>query len=293
MPKVFELGYVALGTADLARTKDYYVNTLGTREVDSDAEGNHYLSIGYHHHDIILTPSDAGGLLRTGYQLCPDVDVVDFAKTLKDHGLTPKHRSDSQPGVKGLIEVDVAGHIHHFYDSIETPAPGFNTSGISPLSLGHVALVSPDAEKLVTFYSEILGFYTTDWIEGLATFMTCSAEHHVINIIKAPPSMVHHIAYQLRESAAHVLAADKLTAAGIDTKWGPSRHTAGHNLAAYHKDPDNVMIELYSDMDVFIPELGICAPRPWHEHMPMRPRQWDPAQLSAWNVDFAFDLARG
>ena len=78
----------------------------------------------------------------------------------------------------------------------------------------------------------------------------------------------------------------------MPTKWGPSRHPAGHNVAAYHYDPDRTLIELYTDMDVFVPELGMCQPRPWHEHFPMKPKRWDP-QFSAWEVEFGFDLAQG
>ena len=41
-----------------------------------------------------------------------------------------------------------------------------------------------------------------------------------------------------------------------------SRHTAGHNIAGYHYDPDRVIVELYTEMDQFIPELGFHEPRP-------------------------------
>ena len=64
-----------------------------------------------------------------------------------------------------------------------------------------------------------------------------------------------------------------MRAAGVNLLWGPSRHTAGHNVAAYHYDPNRVMVELYTEMDQFIPELGMCEPRPWHEHVPMKPEK--------------------
>ena len=32
-PKVFQLGYVALGTPDIARTKDHYLQVIGMTEV--------------------------------------------------------------------------------------------------------------------------------------------------------------------------------------------------------------------------------------------------------------------
>ena len=52
------------------------------------------------------------------------------------------------------------------------------------------------------------------------------------------------------------------------------------------------MIELYTEMDVFIPELGICEPQPWHEHFPMSPKSWKVTELVAWSTGFEFNLAQ-
>ena len=51
------------------------------------------------------------------------------------------------------------------------------------------------------------------------------------------------------------------------------------------------MVEFYTEMDQFIPELGICEPRPWHESFPMKPRSWQ--TLNAWGPEFGFNLATG
>ncbi|MDN2580944.1 VOC family protein [Aquibium sp. ELW1220] len=293
MPKVFELGFVALAVADFARTRDYYVDTFGTTEVDREKDGTVYLSLGYHHHDIVLRPADGKSLLHLGYQLTPGIGLDAFAKDVRALGLKAERKTDSQPGIAELVEVEgPAGNVFQFYETIDAPAPGFKSGTVSPLSLGHVAVISPEAGKLIAFYRDFLGFWETDWIGDLANFLTCSYEHHVVNIVNAPLSKVHHIAFQLQDNSHQFRAADRLIADGVPTKWGPSRHTAGHNVAAYHYDPDKNLIELYTDMDVFVPGLGMCQPRPWHEHYPMKPRRWDP-QFSAWEVEFGFDLAQG
>ncbi|MEZ5931023.1 MAG: VOC family protein [Alphaproteobacteria bacterium] len=294
MPKVFQLGYIALAVEDFSRTRDYYVETLGTTEIDRDEDGHVYLSVGYAHHDIVLRPADEKALLHLGFQLNPETDLEDFAEAARAFGLPASLKSDSQPGIAELVEVEgPGGNVFQFYGAIDTPAPGYRGTGIAPLRLGHVAIISPEADKLVAFYRDFLGFWETDWIGDLANFLTCNHDHHVVNIVKAPPSKVHHIAFELHESADHGRSADKLRAAGIPTRWGPSRHTAGHNLAAYHYDPDMTLIELYTDMDVFVPELNMCQPRPWHEHFPMQPKRWGLDELSTWGVDFQFDLAQG
>lgn len=170
------------------------------------------------------------------------------------------------------MQVEVAGgNVFQFYTDAQPTHAGFAHHGIAPTRLGHVAVLSPEADKLIAFYQDFLGFHYTDDIGGLATFMTCNRDHHVINVVGVPESRVHHVAFELRDNAAHTTACDQLALAGVNTLWGPARHGAGHNLAGYRYDPDQVMIELYTQMDVYLPELNMCEPRPWHEDLPMRP----------------------
>ena len=293
-PKVFQLGYVALETADIERTKDHYLKTIGMTETARGDDGAVYLSIGYNHHDLVLRPAKQKALLHLGYQLKPHISVVDFAREVREHGLPATIKTDAQPGIREMVEVEAPGaNVIQFYSGSAAPAPGFNKDGVAPLRLGHVAVISSEGDKLIKFYRDFLGFFPTDDIAKLAFFLTCNRDHHVVNIMSLPESRVHHIAFQLRDNGHHSLAADTLRAAGVKTAWGPSRHTAGHNMAGYHHDPDKVMVELYTEMDTFIPELGICEPRPWHEHFPMKPKSWGLDELSAWGADFAFNLAAG
>jgi catechol 2,3-dioxygenase-like lactoylglutathione lyase family enzyme len=293
-PKVFQLGYVALGTPDAERTKDHYLETIGMTEVAGGDDGSVYLSVGYNHHDLVLRPDKQKALLHLGFHLKPHIAIIDFVRDARELGLPATVKTDSQPGVAELVEVEApGGNVFQFYSAIEAPASGFKQTGVSPLRLGHVAVITPEGDKLVAFYRDFLGFCFTDDIAGIATFLTCNRDHHVVNIVKAPESRVHHIAFELRGNSHHAVAADTLRAAGIKQLWGPSRHTAGHNLAGYHHDPDKVMVELYTEMDTFIPELGMCEPRPWHEHFPMKPRSWKLTELNAWGAEFSFNLATG
>ncbi len=293
-PKVFQLGYVALGTPDIQRAKDHYLKNLGMTEVAQGDDGSVYLSLGYNHHDLVLRPAQQKTLLHVGFHLKPHVMVGDFARDVRELGLTATVKTDNQPGVAEVVEVEAPGGlVIEFYGVIAAPVPGFKQTGASPVRLGHVAIINPDGDKLIAFFRDFLGFWFTDDIAGIANFLTCNREHHVVNIVKAPASRVHHIAFELRDSSCHVIAADALRVAGVNLLWGPSRHTAGHNVASYHHDPDKVMVEFYTEMDAFVPELGMSEPRPWHEHFPMKPRSWGPTELNAWGADFAFNLASG
>lgn len=293
-PKVFQLGYVALETPDFEKTKHHYAETIGMRQTDTGHDGEVYLSIGYEHHNIVLRKAEQKALAHLGFQLQPGTDLKALSKELAAGGLTAQIKSDSQPGVGELLEVEaVPGVIFQLYSEIAAPAPGFKKTGVAPLRLGHVAVISSHGQKLIQFYQEMLGFWKTDTIGGdIATFLTCNRDHHVVNVLSVPENRVHHIAFELKGNASHAMAADTLREAGVSTKWGPARHTAGHNLAGYHFDPDNTLIELYTDMDQFVPQLNMCEPRPWHEHYPMQPRDWGLHELCAWDTEFAFNLAQ-
>ena len=293
-PKVFQLGYVALETVDFEKARNHYLETIGMTETAKGDDGSVYLSIGYNSHDIVLKKAEEKALLHLGFQLKPGTELKDFAKDVQDFGLTAAVKSDSQPGISKLVEVECpGGNIFQFYNEMTAPAPGFKKTGVAPIRLGHVAVISPEAEKLMKFYEDFLGFWYTDDFEKIANFYTCNRDHHVVNVVNAPISKVHHIAFQLKGNSHHAVACDALSENGVETLWGPSRHTAGHNLAGYHHAPDQVMLELYTDMDVFIPELGMCEPRPWHEHYPMLPQSWKITNLTGWETGFEYDLAQG
>ena len=290
MPKVFRIGYVELATPNLLQQSEYYENVLGLQRVEATADAT-YLSIGLDHHNVALRSGAAAGLSCIGFQVNRDIVLKELARELKAESLSVVQKTDARPGIAELIEVTPRGSIPiQLFHTMTMAAPGFSDRGIDPVRLGHLAIMAPNPDKVVQFYRDALGLLITDWFEGFATFMTCNPDHHVIVIVQGDRSRLHHVAFQLRDRGHHVEAADFLARAGVPTLWGPARHTAGHNYAAYHHDPDRTIIELYTDMDVLLPELGIFEPRPWHEDRPQKPKSWPIAEFSTWGTRYEFDF---
>ena len=50
------------------------------------------------------------------------------------------------------------------------------------------------------------------------------------------------------------------------------------------------LIELYTNLVVYIPELGIIELHSWYEELPLQPKIWE--ALSSWGMEFEVDLAR-
>jgi catechol-2,3-dioxygenase len=62
-PRVFRLGYVALATADIERTREHYLENIGLTQTAKGDDGSVFLSVGYDNHNIVLTPVDRKALL--------------------------------------------------------------------------------------------------------------------------------------------------------------------------------------------------------------------------------------
>jgi catechol-2,3-dioxygenase len=293
MKPVHKLGYAEFNATKIEQELAYYTDIMGATLVETGGDGTHYLSMGIDHHNIALKAASSPSLGVTGFQLCPGYELKAFETLLAEHGIQSRRLTDARPGIPALVEIpEIGGHTLQFYAEMAMPAPGFARTGIVPNRLGHIALMSPEGGKLVEFFSFVLGFHATDWFEEVATFLTCNYDHHVVNILNVPVTKMHHIAFEMRGAAHQYQASDQLARAELPIIWGPSRHTAGHNFASYHYDHEGFLVELYADMDIFVPEQGYFEPRPWHEQMPQRPRVWPLSQLNAWRTEFAADLAR-
>ena len=291
MPSAFRLAYVDLATPSLNNASSYYREVMGLNETETTG-GSAYLGLGIDHHSVALHQADQAGLSAIGLQVGGGEPLADLSKRLTNMGLSPQLKHDARPGVPEFLELtDIGGHTFHLLPDMALSDAEFGGTGLAPLRMGHVAILSTDAPRLLSFLTGALGFSTTDWFEDFVTFVTCNRDHHVLNVIAAPVATMHHLAFELRSVEHQVRAADLLAAREMPTLWGPARHTAGHNIASYHYGADGALIELYNEMDVFVPELGYCEPRPWHGDRPQYPKHWPITQMSRWDTRYEFDLA--
>ncbi|MFC4025228.1 VOC family protein [Oceanobacillus longus] len=290
--KVFRLAYAMFGSLNIEKMVQYYTETIGYRLSEKTEDGSAYLSNGLDHHNIVLTPHKHKGIKRYGYQLDGKLSIGEVQEELKKQGIHSQIKSDEQPGVREMLEVkDPDGNVIELFTEMDMPATGYGNTGIVPHKLGHIAFYAKNMQKTIQFYEEALGFMFTDTIgDNFANFLTCNHDHHTLNIVSSNKSnQLHHIAFELKDSSHQYLSSEVLAKHGYEIIWGPSRHTSGHNIATYHYDPDGNVVELFIDMDRYIPELGIFEPKPWHEELPLTPRRWE--GLSSWGTEFEVDLA--
>jgi catechol-2,3-dioxygenase len=138
------------------------------------------------------------------------------------------------------------------------------------LRWSHAVVYVRDLDKMVDFYTSVLGFEVTD--RGsvgdgpleIVFLSQVETDHHQIAFLPvrqgdAPPNSVDHFAFRT-ESLADVRAmAERLEQDGRAAKIQPITH--GNAWSIYFKDPEGNGIEVFCDS-------------PWHVQQPQA-RPWD------------------
>jgi len=122
---------------------------------------------------------------------------------------------------------------------------------VRPHRLGHVLLHSPDHERMVGFYTSILGMRLTDRVPGIIAFMHLArgGDHHVVALLKDQRPGFHHASFEVGSIDQIGIGAANVIGAGYRNGWGFGRHVLGSNFFHYVRDPWNSMAEYFCDID--------------------------------------------
>jgi catechol 2,3-dioxygenase-like lactoylglutathione lyase family enzyme len=274
------LGHVTLTTSDLQRQIEYYTDIIGLSLVDASRD-RAVLATRAGQEAIVLERGEPGALTRVAFQVAPDDDLGELASSLEKEGIRCERRSDVTPGVsETIVFEDPKGSLVEIFSQYKFAPPDKLQTGVMPLKLGHVASRVRDVQKVAEFYRKFLGFRVSDWRGDFFVFMRCSVDHHTVNFVRDDVPQLHHIAFEVKDWPEIHRSCDFLAKNGIHLVYGPVRHIIGHNIAAYHRNSDQVRVEMFCEMDQMKDEaLGYFDPRPWHQDRPQKPKLWGPETL--------------
>jgi catechol 2,3-dioxygenase-like lactoylglutathione lyase family enzyme len=290
MWKVTKIDRVALATPDLERQSDYYERILGLARVDGSSKARLF-SCGAAEPAVALQAGPTPQCTSIAFRVNAEAELKAIASTLKEKGLSVALASDPGPGERERLTI--AGPEGISIALAHEPSPGpaktapAQTTGLSPLKLGHVAFNVHDVKGAADFFVEALGFRVSDWMGDFFVFLRCGPDHHTVNFVHGERAKMHHVAFEGRDWQHIKEVCDFLGSQGIPLIWGPGRHGVGHNIFIYHHNPDGQIIELYIELDQMSDEaLGAFDPRPWHEDNPQRPKVWKPGPKTSniWGI---------
>jgi catechol 2,3-dioxygenase-like lactoylglutathione lyase family enzyme len=185
MIQVRRLGHATLTTPDLDRAIDYYVEIIGLRLVARDRE-RAFLASRQGLEAIALEVGHPNALARLS---------GDRVRRSQRHG--NRYFSD-----------------YAFAKADRRPA------GITPLKLGHVAYRVSDVHRIVTFYTDVLGFRVSDWRADNFAFLRCGPDHRSVNFVVDEVAQLHHIAFEVKDWPEIQRTCEWLARNDIHLVWG-------------------------------------------------------------------------
>ena len=277
MIKLRRIGHATFETTALDRQIEYYCDVFGL-SLYAHERGRALLTTRVGQLAIDLIEGERESCSMLSFEVSPDANFGEMQRALAEQGIESWTRTDAVPGIpRALLFKDPNGLVIELFAEWKFLQSSRPPSGIAPLKLGHVAFAMQDPAAMANFYENILGFRTSDWIGDYFVFLRCNPDHHTVNFIRGDSFHLRHFAFELRDMAHVQTACDILGERRIPVMAGPLRHGPGHNVAVYHRNPADQVVEVYIEMDQMKDEeLGYFEPRPWHHDRPQRPKVWDP-----------------
>ena len=268
-------GHATFQTPEIERQIDYFTEIAGLVLAERE-NGRAYLATKLGDLVVQLETGEHARCARLAFQVAPETEFDDIRRGIEAEGLRVQARNDAVPGVPRMLAFeDPKGTICEVFATQTPICKQRPVAGIGPIKLGHLAFVVPEPKDFAHFYGHVLGFRVSDWIQDWFVFMRCGPDHHTINFVRGKRTQMHHIAFELKDWAQVQSACDFLGSKNIPIIWGPGRHGPGHNIYTYHRNPDDQIIEMFTELDKMLDKsLGYFEPRPWHRDHPQVPKIW-------------------
>ncbi|MBS1895329.1 MAG: VOC family protein [Actinobacteria bacterium] len=252
------LDHFAIGADDLGRTREWYTEVLGLREIETEG-GRHYLACGGRTGFDLVLEAGGPGLRHVAYA-CFDLDEYEAAAArLREAGLPAAPVDVLGPGIERAEAASLPGGqvvrlvLRIGEDHYLRVAGWESAAAHSPRDIDHVNIAVRDVDATVEALDRALGLRLSDVhnVEGpgnVGAWMRAGDRHHDFAIIRNRSDGLHHIAYQLADAAAMIGFADRLAFSGTTAEYGVGRHGPGSNLFLYVRDPSGNRVELTADM---------------------------------------------
>lgn len=246
---ISEMGYVALRTRDLRASVTTATTLLGLGELHSE-RGTVLLSAHSDHPEMIYTESDRDGTDHIGLVAANAAELAAIRDKVERGGWRFLEESPIDAHVTdGFAFVGPEGYTWHIYTR-QAPQE-VRTGSFSPDRYGHININVTDTIAMRDFLHDTFDFRVSDQIgEDIGFFMRCNPDHHGIAVMKSTVAGLHHHAWQTQSIADLGRLGDRVRRAGSRLLWGPVRHGAGHNIAAYYVEPTGNVVELYTDLEL-------------------------------------------
>jgi len=285
------LSHVEFGVTDLAKSRAFYVDTLGLQVTEEDGSTIYLRAMEERgHHCIILKKAPVAEARYLGFKVWDDDNLDRAAAFFASKGLPVEWVAS--PNISRAFRTrDPQGIPLEFYARMDRLPPIHQQyklyKGVKPLRIDHFNCFSPDVDASVAFWNEI-GFRVTEYTEDEATGRLWAAwTHrkggvHDIAFTNGLGPRLHHTAFWVPTPLNIIDLLDLMSTTGwlANIERGPGRHGISNAFFLYVRDPDGHRIEIYcSDYQTVDPDHD---PIKWDLKDPQRQTLWGAPAPRSW-----------
>ncbi|WP_404320817.1 VOC family protein [Arthrobacter luteolus] len=244
---IAEMGFITIQTTRLDEQVTMTREILGLREVERVGNAVYFAAADVHH-EIVYVEGDRDGLDHLSFRARDESAFQEIRRRVIDAGMPILTDAPLSIGITEAFSfIGPEGYIFEIY--LQMTATWTPTRPSGPERYGHINMHPVDVVRMKSFFVDVLDFRVSDVVgTDFAYFLRCNSDHHGIALIKGRGSLHHH-AWQTQSIADLGRMADRVDRMGQKLLWGPVRHGAGHNIAAYYEEPSGALVELYTDME--------------------------------------------
>ena len=263
--KIRDIHHVGLLSPAIAVHTRFYLEAWRLQSAGEDRQVRYFRGASAERHVLSLHPASRQGLHHLAFSVDGREAVDAAAAELEREGIplvALPADLDEPGGGYGLRFLDPENRCIELSAGVARHANGGSGENDGPRRLCHVGLNTPRFEQTVAFYTDVLGFRVSDWIEDQLVFLRCGRRHHVIVFTRADHASVNHVAYAMADVNDLMKGVARLRARGQEPEWGPGRHGPGNNIFCYYRDPGGYVNEFSSDL-AYIEDEATHEPAVW------------------------------
>lgn len=280
------VSHIGFYVPDVLAAETFYSRVLGLVVHEHLPNGAVRMGWGVGHHvlDLLEGPK---GLAYYGFEVRDDGGIDGIRERLEQAGhdvseLPAQHITAPLGKTEGIVVADPDGTEVHFHSAVYRQGENSADPGRRPLKFQHTTVGTDDVQRMVNFFTNIVGFRISDQLQdGRFCWLRSDKDHHTLAVVNVGKGGdIDHYSYDLAEWEDFKSWCDRLTELDVPVAWGPGRHGPGNNLFVFFDDPAGNHIELSAEMEKFYDDRVTYVPRRW-EPTPSSVNLWG-GQLPQW-----------
>jgi 2,3-dihydroxy-p-cumate/2,3-dihydroxybenzoate 3,4-dioxygenase len=256
MVTIRDIIQVGVGVPDRESFESFARNLLGFPVYRSDDEKITYLRPDRYPHRIAVHRALKPVLQYVGFDVGGREQLADWERKLSSEGIQWRRGSETECAerrVTDFIEFsDPDSHalsLTYGFEPVTDPVR--YTRELRVVGLGHVLLTVADTQRAHDFYTGVLGFRLSDWVnidEHIRLcFLRCNERHHSIAFAPCMPGKaprLQHVMFEVESLDDVMRSYHFLRTRNAPIGMGPGRHPNCQTVHVYVQTPGGFAVEL-------------------------------------------------